>query len=42
MLKQVSVLGVMQGMFNGLLTFRCGGLLKAFLESPMCEIKDAA
>lgn len=42
MLKQVSVLGVMDTLFNGVLTFRCGGLMEAFLASPMCEIQDAA
>lgn len=42
LLKQVSVFGVMQTMFNGLLKFKCDGLLKAFLESPMHEIKNAA
>lgn len=42
MLKQVPALGVMQQMFNGLLTFKCGGLLDAYLNSPVCEIKDAA
>ena len=42
MIKQVPVFGVMQTIFNGLLTFRCNGLLKAFLESPMHEIRNAA
>lgn len=42
LLKQASVFGVMQTMFNGLLKFKCRGLLKAFLDSPMHELKDAA
>lgn len=45
MFKQPAVFGVMQTMFNGLLKFKCGGLLEAFLNSPMHQIietKDAA
>lgn len=40
--KQVSVFGVMQQHFNGMLKFRCGGLLAAFLDAPMCEIVDGS
>lgn len=40
LLKQLSVFGVMEPMFNGCLQFRCGGLLEAFLASPMYEIAD--
>lgn len=42
MLKQVPVFGVMHQLFNGNLKFRCGGLLDAYLKSPVCEIRDAA
>lgn len=35
LLKQVSALGVMHTLFNGCLKFRCGGLMDAFLKSPM-------
>lgn len=35
LLKQVSVLGVMQTLFKGNLRFKCGGLLDAFLKSPI-------
>lgn len=43
LLKQAPVFGVMQQMFNGLLKFRCEGtLLDAYLNSPICVIKDAA
>jgi hypothetical protein len=40
LLKQLSVFGVMEPMFNGVLKFRCGGMLEAFLASPMYEIAD--
>ncbi len=45
LLKQVSVFGVMMRMFNEthpILKMRCGGLMQAFLDSPMYEIRDAA
>lgn len=37
LVKQVSVFGVMQALFNGCLQFKCGGLLDAFLNSPVCD-----
>jgi hypothetical protein len=40
LLKQVSALGVMQTLFNGCLKFRCGGLMNAFLNSPMRDPRD--
>ena len=40
LIKQVSVLGVMQTLFEGKLKFKCGGLLDAFLKSPIHDPRD--
>lgn len=40
LMKQVSQLGVIQTIFQGRLKFRCGGLMKAFLEAPVKDIVD--
>jgi hypothetical protein len=40
LIKQVSVFGVMQTLFNGRLKFKCGGLLDAFLKSPIHDPAD--
>lgn len=40
LLHQASNLGYIATMFPGKLTFKCGGLLKAFLESPMRDVSE--
>lgn len=40
LIKQVSQLGVMNTIFQGRLKFRCGGLMRAFLDAPMKDIVD--
>lgn len=40
LLKQVPVFGVMETMFNGVLKFKCGGLLEAYLASPVMQFKE--
>jgi hypothetical protein len=40
LLKQVSVFGVMQTIFEGRLKFKCGGLLEAFLKSPVHDPRE--
>jgi hypothetical protein len=40
LVKQVSAFGVMHTLFNGCLKFRCGGLMDAFLKSPMRDPRD--
>lgn len=40
LLKQIAQLGIIQTIFQGRLKFRCGGLMKAFLEAPVKDIVD--
>ncbi len=40
MIKQVSQLGAMHGVFAGQLKFKCGGLMDAFLKSPVRDVTD--
>ena len=37
LLKQVSQLGVLHTKFNGMLKFRCGGLMAAFMRAPTMD-----
>lgn len=40
LMKQVAQLGFMQQSFRGMLKFRCGGLMDAFLRAPMMDDSD--
>jgi len=40
MMKQVAQLGAMLDFFNGQLKFKCGGLLAAFMRSPVRDVRE--